>query len=122
MAVTSLPMAPPSCSLDDAALRSQLERYRIAGRDAKVVERSPRRLIIAIADHVPDAVVVELVRVERECCPFFGLDWEPAERRLAVSVASEWHEPALEAIAAALGVPGPAVEARVGPRVAPDPA
>jgi hypothetical protein len=104
LAVTSLPMAPLSCSLNEAALRSQLERYRITGRDATIVERSPRRLVIGIGDHVPDDVVAELVQVERECCPFFGLDWQPGRRRLAVSVASEWHEPALEAIAVALGV------------------
>ncbi len=104
MAVTSLPMAPLACSLNEAELRSQLERYRIAGSDATVVERSPRRLVIGIGDQVPDGVVDELVKVERECCPFFGLDWQPAHRRLAVSVATEWHEPALEAIASALGV------------------
>ena len=104
--MTSLPLAPPSCSLDEAALRSQLERYRVAGRDATILERGPRRLIIAISDQVADGVVDELVAVERECCPFFDLDWQPAQRRLAVSVAGEWHEPALEAIASALGLVG----------------
>ena len=97
-------MAPPSCSLNEAELRSQLERYRIAGRDATIVERSPRRLVVRIADAVPDSSVHELVRVERECCPFFGLDWQPGRRQLAVSVASESYEPALEAIVSALGM------------------
>jgi hypothetical protein len=99
-------MAPPSCSLNEAELRSQLERYRIAGRDATIVERSPRRLVVRIADAVPDGSVHELVRVERECCPFFGLDWRPGDRQLAISVASECYEPALEAIVSALGVAG----------------
>jgi hypothetical protein len=99
--MTSLPMA---CSLDEAVLRSQLERYRTAGRDATIIERAPRLLIIAIGDQTPAGVVEELVAVERGCCPFFGLDWEPAERRLAVSVADAWHEPALGAIASALGL------------------
>jgi hypothetical protein len=100
--MTSLPMA---CSLDEAALRSQLERYRTAGHDATIIERGPRRLIIGIGDQVPANVVDELVAVERECCPFFGLDWKPADRRLAVSVADSWHEPALEALASAFGLP-----------------
>jgi hypothetical protein len=100
--MTSLPMA---CSLDEAALRSQLERYRTAGQDATIIERGPRRLIIGIGDQVPAGVVDELVAVERECCPFFGLDWEPAERRLTVSLPDSWHEPALEAIASALRLP-----------------
>jgi hypothetical protein len=103
--MTSLPMA---CSLDEVALRSQLERYRTAGEDATIIERGPRRLIIAIGEKVPAGVVDQLVSVERECCPFFGLDWQPAERRLALSVADSWHEPALEAIASALGLPEPA--------------
>jgi hypothetical protein len=99
--MTSLPMA---CSLDDAALRSQLGRYRTAGQDATILERGRRRLVIGIGDHVPAGIVDELVAVERECCPFFGLDWRPAERRLVVSVADSWHEPALAAIASALGL------------------
>lgn len=99
-------MAPPSCSLNEAELRSQLERYRIAGRDATIVERSRRRLVVRIAAAVPDGSVHELVRVERECCPFFDLGWQPGDRQLAISVASECYEPALEAIVSALGVAG----------------
>ncbi len=101
-------MAPASCSLDEAGLRRQLERYRIAGRDAAIAERTPRRLVIAVGDRVPGDLVEELVAVERECCPFFGLDWQPGHRRLTVSVSDAWHEPALEAMASALGLPEPA--------------
>jgi hypothetical protein len=97
-----LPMAP-SCSLDADGLRRQRERYRQIGDGAVVLERTARR----IAVEVPAAgagLVPELIQVESECCPFFGLDWEPGDRRFSISVASERDEPALEAIAFALGL------------------
>ena len=41
----ALPMAP-SCALDEAGLRSQLKRYRQAGRNARLIERTRRRLVV----------------------------------------------------------------------------
>ena len=52
----------------------------------------------------PDRTVEELVAVERRCCPFFALDWDPSNRQLRVSVAKPGDEPALAAIADALGM------------------
>ena len=97
-------MIAASCSLDDVGLRSQLMRYRAAAQDASVVSRAARSLVIQVSDHVPEALVEELVAVERECCPFFDLDWQPERRQLAVAVADAEHEPALDGIAFALGV------------------
>jgi hypothetical protein len=51
-----------------------------------------------------DALIDELIAVERSCCPFFTLEWEPGERRLTVTVEAPEHEPALDAIAYALGL------------------
>ncbi|HEY2631613.1 MAG TPA: hypothetical protein VGI26_04460, partial [Solirubrobacteraceae bacterium] len=59
----------PSCALDEAGLRSQLERYRQAGRNARVVERTPRRLVADLDQNVDAELVAETVEVERECCP-----------------------------------------------------
>jgi hypothetical protein len=56
-------------------------------------------------------LVDELVAIERECCPFFTLDWEPDRRRLTVSVSQAEHEPALDAIAFALDFETPAQHA-----------
>jgi hypothetical protein len=103
-----LPMAP-SCALDEAGLRLQLERYRAAGHGARLLERTPSRLLVELDPAVQIELVDELVAVERECCPFFVLAWEPDLRRLSVSVSELEHEPALEAIAFALGL---AVSAR----------
>jgi hypothetical protein len=101
----------PSCALDEAGLRSQYERYRRAGAGARVVERSSRRLVVALDERVDPRLVDELLAVERECCPFFGLGWEPDVRRLTVSVSHAEHEPALDAIAFALDLETPAQHA-----------
>jgi hypothetical protein len=42
--------------------------------------------------------------VERGCCPFFDMGWEPRERHLSISVSRPEDESALGAIAHALGV------------------
>ncbi|MGH2866944.1 MAG: hypothetical protein ACRDNK_05165 [Solirubrobacteraceae bacterium] len=100
----SLPMIPASCALDEGELQRQLGRYRVAGRGAQVTERTARRLVLDLAADVPDSEVQELVAVERGCCPFFGLDWDPEARRLAIGVLASDDEPALAAVAAALGL------------------
>jgi hypothetical protein len=102
----NLPMAP-RCALDESELRSQLERYRQAGRDARLIERTPRRLIADLDESVDTVLVSETIAVERGCCPFFLIDWEPSRRRLSVSVSQATHEPALDAIAAALNLQRP---------------
>jgi hypothetical protein len=94
----------PSCALDESGLRLQLERYRELGRNARVIERTPRSLVAALADEVDAELVAETIAVERDCCPFFALAWEPARRRLTVSVSRAEHEPALDAIMFALGL------------------
>ncbi len=98
-----LPMAP-SCALDEAGLRSQLERYRQAGRNARLIERTPRSLVADLDENVDVELVAETVAVERECCPFFTLTWEADRRRLTISVSQAAHEPALDAIAFALNL------------------
>ena len=94
----------PSCALDESGLRSQLERYRQAGRNAHLIERTPRRLVAALGDDVDAELVAETVAVERDCCPFFALTWEPDQRRLTIAVSQAAHEPALDAIAFALNL------------------
>lgn len=97
----NLPMAP-SCTLDESGLRSQLERYRQIGRHARLLERTPRRLVAYIGERVETTLLTDAVSVERSCCPFFLIDWEPSQRRLTVSVSEATHEPALDALVFAL--------------------
>jgi hypothetical protein len=93
-----------SCALDDAGLRSQLERYRQAGRHARLAERSPRGLVVDLDRRVDRALVQETIAIEQQCCPWLSLRWQPDRRRLTVSVSEARHEPALDAIAFALGL------------------
>jgi hypothetical protein len=94
----------PSCSLDEAGLRLQYDRYRLAGSEARLVERSPQRLVVGLDQHVDAQLVARMLAVERECCPFFTLGWQPSRRRLTVSVSQVEHAPALDAMAFALGL------------------
>jgi len=97
-------MAPASCSLDEDGLSTQVSRYRAAGSGAQLIERGTRRLMIRVSEQTSTAVIEELVAVERSCCPFFALRWEPESRLLTVAVTQPEDEPALAAIAHALGL------------------
>jgi hypothetical protein len=102
-----LPMVA-SCALDDAGLRVQLERYRQAGAGARLVVRTPRSVVVDLDAQVDTQLVEETIAVERECCPFLALEWEPERRRLTVAVSQAEHEPALDAIVFALEPEAPA--------------
>jgi hypothetical protein len=98
---------PTVCTLDEAALLSQRDRYRRIGGHARLLQRSPRRLRLAIDAEAGDALIAEAVSVERICCPFFSIEWHPdvwvhETRTLEISVSSATYEPALSAIHTAL--------------------
>lgn len=76
----------------------------ISGSGASLVERTPRRLVVEFDQGAETALLEEALAVERECCPFFVLDWEASRGRLTASIAHAEHEPALNAIAYALGL------------------
>ncbi|MEA2224969.1 MAG: hypothetical protein QOE67_251 [Solirubrobacteraceae bacterium] len=109
----SLPTAP-SCALDDIGLRAQYERYRRAGAGARVLHRSSLRLVVELDQHVDTRLVEQTIAIERECCPFYELGFEPDRRRLSVSVSRPEQAPALEAIAFALGLQAPVPRAATG--------
>lgn len=89
----------------------QQERYRRAGQGASVVDRTRRRLVVEVDEYAEDQLVDELIAIERECCPFITMVWEPDRRRLTVSVSQAEHESALEAIAFALDLKAPGQQA-----------
>lgn len=45
----------------------------------------------------------QVIAVERECCPFFGFEFDPQTLRLRVTVDDQSMAPALDAISDALG-------------------
>jgi hypothetical protein len=93
-----------SCSLDAEGMSAQRERYRRAGEGARLLDRGPRRLAVGLRDDVELDQVEELIAVERDCCPFFEIDWDPGRGQLSFAVTRLEHEPALEAIAYGLGL------------------
>ena len=97
-------MAPDDCSLDEAALGQQLDRYRAAGAGAQLIAAGPLTRVIRVNDDVPDALIDELIVVEERCCPFFELEYDRATRRFTIAVADPSRATALEPIAQALGV------------------
>jgi hypothetical protein len=105
--VDPLPLAA-SCALDAAELRAQQGRYRRVGARARVIERTPRRIVVELDRSVGQALVEQTLAIERECCPFYELGWEPELRLLSIAVAHAEHAPALEAIAFSLGIDAPA--------------
>jgi hypothetical protein len=91
-----------ACALDERGLQRQLKRYRKLGRCATAIERMSRRLTIELDERVGGQLVSELLAIERECCPFFDLVWEPGPRRLTFALSEAAHEQALHAISRAL--------------------
>ena len=95
-------MNPTACSLDTDELTAQLERYRTIGRLAVAVEHEPGRVVVRFADDPPGALIEDALEVERGCCPFFEIDYDPATGRLTISAEHPDRHPGLDAIAQAL--------------------
>lgn len=97
---TELPIV--ACRLDPAGLHAQRERYRELGRHVAALDRLPGALEVEFAPGLDLELLERTLAIERECCPFFGLELDRATRRLSVSVQTAEQEPALAAIADAL--------------------
>lgn len=97
-------MLPSSCSLDRPSLERQLARYRAVGDDATLLERRRDRITITVGPSTPEPTIEQLIATERECCPFYELDYDRHRRSLVIGVSQAEHEPALAAIAYALGL------------------
>jgi hypothetical protein len=87
------------CRLDLTGLRDQRRRYRELGRHVDAMDRRPATLRVRFGPGLDVRLLDETLAVERECCPFYRLDYDPASRRLSVSVERPEQEPALDAIA-----------------------
>jgi hypothetical protein len=92
-----------ACGLDPEALGAQGRRYAQIGASVLEVKRSPRRLVVRLGPDADLTLVVETLRVERECCPFFELDFDAGRREMVIGVTAEENLTALDAIAHSLG-------------------
>jgi hypothetical protein len=96
-------MIAPSCSLDAAEQAAQLERYRRLGQYAAKVEHGRSRVVVHFFDDPPNELLERTLDIERGCCPFFEIEYEPQDRRLQIAVDHPDRQPGLDAIARALG-------------------
>jgi hypothetical protein len=95
-------MTAAGCILTAGELAAQLERYRAIGRLAAGVEREPGRVVVRFAGDPPSALIERALEVERGCCPFFEIGYDPVTQRLAISVDGPDHHAGVDAIAHAL--------------------
>jgi hypothetical protein len=102
---TELPLIA-ECRLDIDGLREQRDRYQALGRHATTAVRQPQQLTVQFDAGVDVRLLVETIEVERGCCPFFDMQPHLDRHELVVSVTRPEEDPALDAIAHALGVAG----------------
>lgn len=97
---TALPIA--QCHLDPAGMRDQADRYRRLGMTMTSIERHDAELVAMFGGDLDEQLLEQTVAVEGDCCPFFEFDYQPAARRLAISVHQCDQRPALDALHYAL--------------------
>jgi len=96
------PMNAAACTLDAGERAVQLERYRALARRAAEVEHEPGRVVVRFFDDPPAGLLERTLEVERGCCPFFDIEYEPVSRRLVIAVEDPNRDPDLDAIARAV--------------------
>ena len=89
------------CSLDAAGLAAQRARYAALARSFVSSRRAPRSLSVAFAPDVDAALLDTTLAVEADCCAFFGISRTGTS--VTLTVPSDDLDPALDAIAYALG-------------------
>ena len=99
-----LPVLPASCTLDADGMRAQRARYAQLAASATRVDRRGDVIVIGLGDDGDARLIEELIATETECCPFYRFDFRPDLERLTIGVETPEQRPALDAIAAALGV------------------
>jgi ubiquinone/menaquinone biosynthesis C-methylase UbiE len=95
-------MNAAACSLDAGDRALQLERYSALGRHAAEVDHEPGRVVVRFFDDPPTRQLELALEVERGCCPFFDVQYDPVGRRLEIVVEDPDRDRDLDAIAHAL--------------------
>ena len=92
----------PACRLDKAGLRDQLDRYRQLSGRVEAVEREPGCVVVRFAPDLERDRLDAALAVERVCCPFIGIDYDPSERCLTLRVDDVFQDASLDDLADAL--------------------
>jgi hypothetical protein len=95
-----LPLA--ECRLDNDGLREQRERYRRLAAALQRTERPPGELVAHFSAGIDEGLLEETLAVERRCCAFFRIDYDPAVRELRIGVEEPELEGALDGLHHAL--------------------
>lgn len=82
--VQPLPMAPSGCELDDRQRADQLARYRQLSANVTALDRDGDQARIVFDEQVHPELIEQTVAIERDCCSFFTLDYDPSARVLAI--------------------------------------
>jgi hypothetical protein len=91
-----------ACELDAEGVRAQGDRYRELSRRSVAVDRSPMALSVRFSDEVDQALLSETVAIERGCCSFLSIDYNPDALMLSIGVDEDRLAPALDGIESAL--------------------
>ncbi len=93
------------CQLDPAALGPQIARYRRLAAHVTRIDRDVGEVRVQFDDRVPAGLLGHTLTVERDCCPFVGIEYDAASRALALTVATVAQGPGLNSLAALLAPP-----------------
>ena len=96
------PMRIDDCTLESRELHQQAARYRRLGAAAIQVERDDHWLLITFGPGLDQELLDEALAVERRCCAFLDLGYEPSERRLSIWAEKPRGVEALDAIRSAI--------------------
>jgi hypothetical protein len=94
-----------ACSLQGAEIEEQRRRHEALGRSAAAVEREATAIHVRFGEALDRELLDEMIRVERDCCPFFLIEYDDAERCLSVAVDEPRMAPALDVIAERMAKP-----------------
>jgi hypothetical protein len=92
----------PACQLDESGLRDQLGRYQRISAHTQSIERGPRQVVARFDADLRTESLLHALEIERRCCPFIVTDYDPADRRLTLTVRDPREDPALDALFDAL--------------------
>jgi hypothetical protein len=112
MTVAGLKAAIPECTLTDATVGPQLSRYRRLAAHVTRIERDTGEVRVELDERVPEALLADTLSVERECCGFLDLAYDPQSRSLKITVANVAHDPRLDSLAVLLTPPAPPEQLR----------
>jgi hypothetical protein len=105
MTPARLKAAIPECTLTEATVGPQISRYSRLAEHVTRIKRSTGEVRVEFDERVPEALLSRTLSVERECCSFLNLAYDPGFRSLTITVRNTAHDPRLDSLAMLLTPP-----------------